>query len=147
MPIDLLHAHGTGTRSNDPAELAAVCDAAAGGYFVRPPADSRNSASQRVHDKLEMQTDPTPLHIYSHKASLGHTQGAAGLLAVVLNIASHQRRMILPNAATSRPILAEACAATGVVIAGQPTAAAVRASMVVAAGFGGPVAGVRLESE
>jgi 3-oxoacyl-[acyl-carrier-protein] synthase II len=80
-PLDLIHAHGTGTESNDPIELAAFDDAAAG-----------------------WQSQPA---IYSHKGALGHSLGAAGLVSIVLNVLSHRHRIIPPNVRTSEPLPAQ----------------------------------------
>jgi 3-oxoacyl-[acyl-carrier-protein] synthase II len=54
-PVDLVHAHGTGTPLNDEAELAAI-----------------EAAVATV-------PDATPPAVYSHKGALGHSLGAAGL--------------------------------------------------------------------
>jgi 3-oxoacyl-[acyl-carrier-protein] synthase II len=77
-PIDLIHAHATGTAMNDPIELAAIED-------TLPATDH-------------------PTWLYSHKGALGHSLGAAGLLSVVLNIESHRRGLILPNVQTRNPL-------------------------------------------
>ena len=63
--IDMIHAHGTGTISNDQTELNAI-----------------ESALQVDH----------PTYIYSHKGALGHSLGASGLVSVVLNCHSPQNR-------------------------------------------------------
>lgn len=76
-PVDLVHAHGTGTRTNDPVELAAI-DAIVRG---------------------------AP-HVFSHKGALGHSLGAAGLVSVVLNCMAHERNLIPPNGRTLRPLSA-----------------------------------------
>jgi len=81
-PIDLVHAHGTGTPTNDPIELAAL------------------------ETVFEHATSTTCL--YSHKGALGHSLGAAGLVSVVLNFQAHQRRQIPPNVRTTRPLLSNA---------------------------------------
>jgi 3-oxoacyl-(acyl-carrier-protein) synthase len=77
-PVDLIHAHGTGTITNDPIELAAL-DAA----FVN--------------------TSPTPC-LYSHKSALGHSLGAAGLVSIVLNCLAHRHGTIPPNVRTTHPL-------------------------------------------
>jgi 3-oxoacyl-[acyl-carrier-protein] synthase II len=109
--IDFVHAHGTGTGLNDPAELAAI-DALLG-----------DSAPQ----------------VYSHKAALGHTQGAAGLLAVAINTIVHRSGRIPPNAATAAPLPTTSAR----LIAGGGKHR-LTTSLAIAAGFGGPVAGVKL---
>jgi 3-oxoacyl-[acyl-carrier-protein] synthase II len=76
-PVDLIHAHGTGTTLNDEIELAAF------------------------EDLVE---DAAPPALYSHKGALGHSLGAAGLVSVVLNVRSHQTGIVLPNVRTSDPL-------------------------------------------
>src|SRR5204862_7358830 len=71
QPVDLVHAHATGTEMNDPIELAAIESAL--------PADQ----------------DP-PAILYSHKGALGHSLGAAGLVSVVLNCMSHHKGVVPP---------------------------------------------------
>jgi 3-oxoacyl-(acyl-carrier-protein) synthase len=111
--IDLVHAHGTGTVTNDPVELAAIA-AVAGD---RSPA------------------------IYSHKAAMGHTQGAAGMLGVALNCLMHQKGIVLPNSNTSHALEHE-----GLEISRTWRERNIRQSIVLAAGFGGPIAAVSLKS-
>lgn len=77
-PVDLIHAHGTGTAMNDPIELAAIEDA--------------------LIDR------DRPAYLYSHKGALGHSLGAAGLISVVLNTESHRRGIIPPNTQTQTPM-------------------------------------------
>jgi 3-oxoacyl-[acyl-carrier-protein] synthase II len=77
-PIDLIHAHGTGTIANDPIELAAIES------FIA-------NASQ------------TPC-LYSHKGALGHSLGAAGLVSVVLNVLAHDHDCVPPNIRTTQPL-------------------------------------------
>lgn len=77
-PVDLVHAHGTGTESNDAVELAAI-DASV--------SDSSPAAA-----------------IYSHKGALGHSLGASGLLSIVLNCMCHEHGVIPPNARTTNPL-------------------------------------------
>lgn len=112
--IELVHAHGTGTVMNDAAELAAIASVLG-------------------------QHEPA---IYSHKHAIGHTQGAAGLIGVVLNLEMHRRRQILGNANTAKPMAVEG---EGVVFISQsPVAYDFERSLVLASGFGGTLAGVRL---
>jgi 3-oxoacyl-[acyl-carrier-protein] synthase II len=79
-PVDLVHAHGTGTEANDPVELAALDDCCAG--QLRPPA------------------------LYSHKGALGHSLGASGLVSVVLNWKAHLEGVVPPNVRTREPLAA-----------------------------------------
>ena len=78
-PVDLIHAHGTGTRFNDPIELSAYDE------FV-------GEGSSPV--------------LYSHKGALGHSLGAAGLISVTLNGMIHARGVVPPNAQTRNPLAA-----------------------------------------
>ena len=77
-PVDLVHAHGTGTPLNDEAELAAI-ESVLGGRGPKPV-------------------------LYSHKGALGHSLGAAGLLSVVLNCRAHASGVVPPNAQTHDPL-------------------------------------------
>jgi 3-oxoacyl-[acyl-carrier-protein] synthase II len=77
-PVDLVHAHGTGTEANDVAELAAI----------------ESAMTDQRH----------PPALYSHKGALGHSLGAAGLLSVVLNCQAHATGVIPPNAQTLDPL-------------------------------------------
>ena len=113
--IDLIHAHGTGTVVNDPIELTAI-DA------ILPPAG-------------------LAVPVVSHKAHLGHSLGAAGLVAVALNCLSHQLGLIPGNPQTTRPIASDQC-----LIASKPSQQQVRRSICLAAGFGGSIAAVKLTS-
>ena len=119
-PVDLVHAHGTGTETNDPIELAAV-EAAMGP--ARP--------------------DDQPLpSLYSHKGALGHSLGAAGLVSVALNWMAHRQGFVPPNVGTNDPL-----PATSVRIhrAGDGgVERRVGRSVAVAAGFGGATAVVSL---
>jgi 3-oxoacyl-[acyl-carrier-protein] synthase II len=114
-PVDLIHAHGTGTEQNDPAELSAVSDA--------------------LRNHLEMP------NVYSHKGALGHSLGAAGLISVVINVLAHEHGIVPPNIRTEAPI-----AAGRVRINREIIRRPVQRSVAVAAGFGGHIAAVSLES-
>jgi 3-oxoacyl-[acyl-carrier-protein] synthase II len=74
-PVDLIHAHGTGTILNDPMELAAL------------------------ESCITM-----PTLLYSHKGALGHSLGASGLVSIVLNCLSHQHGLAPPNIRTGDPL-------------------------------------------
>jgi 3-oxoacyl-[acyl-carrier-protein] synthase II len=71
-PVDLVHAHGTGTVQNDAIELGAIEDCVAAVRHTRPA-------------------------LYSHKGALGHSLGAAGLISAVINRMCHQRQEIPPG--------------------------------------------------
>jgi 3-oxoacyl-(acyl-carrier-protein) synthase len=77
-PVDLIHAHGTGTVTNDPVELAAI--------------------------ESVLVEQPAPPALYSHKGALGHSLGAAGLLSVVLNCQAHATGVVPPNVQTRDPL-------------------------------------------
>jgi len=111
--VDFVHAHGTGTVQHDPVELAAL------------------EATLRPGD------DPP---VYSHKAALGHSLGAAGLVSVVLNCLVHQTGMIPPNVNTSEPLESR------LKISREIQRRSVRRSLAVASGFGGALAAVSLEN-
>jgi 3-oxoacyl-[acyl-carrier-protein] synthase II len=74
--IDLVHAHGTATKANDPVELTAI---------ERCCGDAR------------------PI-VYSHKGALGHSLGASGLVSLVLSCEMHRRGTVLGNVRTNQPI-------------------------------------------
>lgn len=114
--VQFVHAHGTGTVVNDPIELAAI-DAC-----VIATADRR------------------PV-VYSHKASLGHTLGTAGLLATVISCRVHTTGTVPGNRRSTTPIAAER-----VHLASEPTLASVQRSIALAAGFGGAIAALSLVS-
>jgi len=104
---DLFHAHATGTIVNDPVELAAI-----------------SAAAGRSHPIL-----------YSHKAALGHSLGAAGMVSVVLNCLAHLHSTVPPNVRSHQPLPME-----GLQFPREPMKASVRRSIALAAGFGGPLA-------
>lgn len=115
QPLDLIHAHGTGTTLNDPAELAAIEEAV------------------KSHPRLPA--------IYSHKAALGHSLGASGLVSIVLNCHSHATGLIPPNVRTACPIPSDR-----LTIEQSTVARPVTRSLAIAAGFGGAIAAVTLAS-
>lgn len=113
-PFDLVHAHGTGTELNDATELKA---------FERALVDGGAGAS-----------------LYSHKAALGHTLGASGLVSVVLTTLSHRHQIVPPNINTQAPM------PTAMAISPTPATRPIRTSVITAAGFGGGVSAVSLQS-
>lgn len=112
-PVDLFHAHGTGTTLNDAIELAAI-DAAVGAREMRPA-------------------------VYSHKAAVGHSLGASGLLSVVISCMCHQYDIVPPNPLTRNPL-----PAVHVTISREPIERPIRRSVAASAGFGGAMAAVGL---
>ena len=106
-PFDLVHGHGTATELNDAAELSAL---AAG-----LPNGGAGTA------------------LYSHKAALGHTLGASGLVSAVLNVLCHRWQAVPPNVNTRRPM------PTRLQVSGQADERPIRRSLACAAGFGGGV--------
>jgi 3-oxoacyl-[acyl-carrier-protein] synthase II len=126
-PVDVIHAHGTGTEANDAAEAAAI-DAVLGAGLAAIPTSSAAAAA----------TGPA---VYSHKGAIGHTVGAAGLVSVVLNVLMHRHGVVPPNVGVRTPIaLRRATIHRGAVQ--RP----VRRSVALAAGFGGATAAVSLAS-
>lgn len=112
-PIDFIHAHATGTVLHDPVELAAI-EAKLG------PCDAN------------------PL-IYSHKAALGHSLGAAGMISVVINCLIHRHGIVPGNVRTLAPLPIR-----GARIHSNPVAGKFRRSIVTASGFGGTIAAIAL---
>lgn len=112
--IDLVHAHGTATLRNDPVELSAIEDAL-------PPG---------VGD---------PASLYSSKGAIGHSLGAAGLVAIAINCLAHRDRQIPPLAGTVDPLPMK-----HVVCHQELHRRSVARSLAVAAGFGGAMAAVSL---
>jgi 3-oxoacyl-[acyl-carrier-protein] synthase II len=108
-PVDLIHAHGTGTVINDPIELSAI----------------------------ESVLDPhsPPPCVYSHKAALGHSLGAAGLVSVVLNLRAHRDGVVPGNVRTTEPLPTRR-----VTLSNHATHRPVQRSIALAAGFGGAMA-------
>jgi 3-oxoacyl-[acyl-carrier-protein] synthase II len=128
--VDLIHAHGTGTQANDAVELAAI-EAMVAGVET-----SASSKTPHVHAGL------LPV-VYSHKAALGHSLGASGLVGVTLDCLMHRHALIPPLVRTMHPLpTQQVCFA--------PNDAALRRtvqrSIVVAAGFGGATATAALVS-
>jgi 3-oxoacyl-[acyl-carrier-protein] synthase II len=109
--VDLIHSHGTGTIVHDPVELSAI-EKSVGG--ARPI-------------------------LYSHKAALGHSLGAAGLVSIVLNCQCHREGIVPPNPRTTDPM-----EMNHVRFSSQALRQNIQRSLVIATGFGGPVAVVSL---
>lgn len=110
--VDLVHAHGTGTPANDAIELSAL--------------------------EAAMPPDALPL-LYSHKGALGHSLGASGLVAVVLNCLCHTHAQVPGNVATVTPL-----PTSRLRIVSTPVQCPIRHSLTLCAGFGGTLAAVRL---
>jgi 3-oxoacyl-[acyl-carrier-protein] synthase II len=115
-PVDLVHAHATGTQTNDPIELAAIEDSISKCQAQRP-------------------------WLYSHKGALGHSLGAAGLVSIVLNVESHRTGIIPPNVQTHDPL-----PLAGLALSRQAARAPIRRSVAIASGFGGAMAAVTIKS-
>ena len=77
-PVDLIHAHATGTVLHDPVELAAI-------------------------ETNLIQQDAEPF-IYSHKGALGHSLGAAGMISLVINCMIHREGIVPGNVRTQAPL-------------------------------------------
>jgi len=110
-PVDLIHAHATGTQLHDAVELAALVD-------------------------LRLENSPV---VYSHKAALGHSLGAAGLVSIAINCLCHVSGSVPPNVNTPHPM-----PAAGLTLRQQEVRRPVRRSIACASGFGGPTAIVSL---
>lgn len=108
-PVDLFHAHATGTPLNDPIELDAIATSIAMTQTDRP-------------------------HIYSHKGAIGHSLGAAGMVSIVLNCISHQSGIIPPNIQTRKPLLTG-----NTVLSLPTVKKPIGRSVTTAAGFGGAI--------
>ncbi len=76
QPVDLIHAHATGTQLHDAVELAAISD-------------------------LKFENWPV---VYSHKGALGHSLGAAGLVSIVINCLCHVGGRVPGNVNTADPM-------------------------------------------
>ena len=111
-PVDLVHAHATGTIANDPIELSAI----------------------------ETVTDGSQI-IYSHKGAIGHTLGASGMVATVLNVMAHRTGEIPGNVSTRQAIPTKAGQ-----IGQQRVQRPIRRSIAIAAGFGGATGVVGLRT-
>ena len=115
QPIDLIHAHATGTDLNDPIELAAI-------------------------DHIAGETASQPI-VYSHKAALGHSLGAAGLISVILNGMMHHHGIIPGNIHTRSPLPTQLAQ-----ISRGAVHRPIRRSIAMSAGFGGAAAAISLIS-
>ena len=111
-PVDLVHAHATGTIANDPIELSAI----------------------------ETVTDGSPT-VYSHKGAIGHTLGASGMVATVLNVLAHRTGEIPGNVSTRQAIATRAGH-----IGQEKVQRPIRRSIAIAAGFGGATGVVGLRT-
>jgi 3-oxoacyl-(acyl-carrier-protein) synthase len=85
--------------------------------------------------------DHRPL-LYSHKAAVGHSLGASGLVSVVLNCLAHREGVVPPNPRTTQPLTSRLLH-----IRPEPVRRNVTRSIAVAAGFGGATAVLALTSE
>jgi 3-oxoacyl-[acyl-carrier-protein] synthase II len=119
-PVDLFHAHGTGTLTNDPIELAAI-------ESTVPQTDDNAAKS--------------PPCLYSHKGALGHSLGAAGLVSVVLSVLAHRHGRVPPNVRTTSPL-----ATTSVELTNASISRPIHRSVTTASGFGGATAAVSLKT-
>jgi len=78
---------------------------------------------------------------YSHKGALGHSLGASGMVSTVLAVKSHQTGTVAGNIRTSHPL-----ATRHLQISQRPIHATIARTLILAAGFGGPVATVCLKT-
>lgn len=117
-PIDLIHAHGTGTQLNDEIELQAL----------EAAVSSLPSAAQ------------LPI-LYSHKAAFGHSLGASGLISILINWLAHQRSTIPPNPNTTQPLPMRHMR-----LSTSPLEQPIHRSLALASGFGGSCAAATLRT-
>jgi len=117
-PIDLIHAHGTGTVLNDAIELRALESVISGLPSTHPPPG-----------------------LYSHKAAFGHSLGASGLISILINWLCHQRAVIPPNPNTINPIPTHRLR-----ISACQSNQTIRRSLALASGFGGSCAAATLKT-
>ncbi len=129
-PVQLIHAHGTGTPLNDTIELAAIESAVGEVSDVWPPTPPTRDS---------FMTRPT---LYSHKGALGHSLGSASLIAVVLSDQMHQKSIVPPNIQTQKPLPMQ-----HVQLSSTITRCPIRRSLCLASGFGGASAGIELAAE
>lgn len=115
-PVDFVHAHGTGTEINDATELSAI-DATLNGI------------------------GQGGCPVYSHKAALGHSLGAAGLTSVVLSSMVHRTGIVPSNVRTKNPM-----ATRNALVIHEAVQRPVNRSLAIAAGFGGAAAVISLTS-
>jgi 3-oxoacyl-[acyl-carrier-protein] synthase II len=80
--------------------------------------------------------------IFSHKGAIGHTLGASGLVSVVINCICHRTDIVPGNVNTHHPLVHD-----GLSISQSPINRPVRRSLVIASGFGGPIAIVALSND
>jgi 3-oxoacyl-[acyl-carrier-protein] synthase II len=113
--INLIHGHGTGTVANDAIELNAI-EMALEGATNRPS-------------------------LYSHKGALGHSLGAAGMVAIVISCLMHREGVVPPSTHLINPLPTR-----NVELSAALTRRPISRSVALAAGFGGPIAVVSLSS-
>ncbi|HWB54650.1 MAG TPA: hypothetical protein VG722_10675, partial [Tepidisphaeraceae bacterium] len=79
--------------------------------------------------------------LYSHKAALGHSLGASGLVAVAINCMIHQLGQVPGNVCTNSPLKTKK-----IELRQGITNSRIRRSVALASGFGGAMAVVGLEA-
>ena len=79
--------------------------------------------------------------MYSHKAALGHSLGAAGLVSIVLNVQMHRLGIVPGNVNTREPL-----PTSRLTISNHPEHRPIRRSLAIAVGFGGAMAAVGLRT-
>ncbi|KAK4217471.1 Nonribosomal peptide synthetase 14 [Rhypophila decipiens] len=79
-------AHGTGTAAGDPKEAQAIRDV----FFPR-------DEKKKTDDRFKNQQESDVLYVGSVKTVLGHSEGAAGLVAVLKASLAVQHAVIPPN--------------------------------------------------
>lgn len=121
-PIDLIHAHGTGTEMNDALELSVL-----------------EETLHQAQPFTAGQFDQTRPVLYSHKGALGHCLGASGLISIALNALMHQHNLVPGNIRTTHPLPRKELA-----LCQSPLQRDIKRSLAIASGFGGALGAVSL---
>jgi len=142
-PVDLIHGHGTGTIMHDPVELAAIDETLAGTRLTPSPGTLGEGRGEGLPSQSSV-LSPHYLRnvrpvLYSHKGALGHSIGASGLVATVLNCLCHRHGIVPPNLRTTQPLEMSRTTCSTRAIERR-----IHRSIVIASGFGGATAAVSL---
>jgi 3-oxoacyl-[acyl-carrier-protein] synthase II len=107
-----------------------------------------HATGTRANDEVELDAVDDALQsrdaraiAYSHKGALGHSLGASGLVSTVLAVKSHLSDVVPGNVRTTHPL-----PANNLTIAQAAIGQKVHRTLILAAGFGGPVSALCLTS-
>jgi len=139
-PVDLVHAHCTGTVANDVLELAAIEACLTGANALAAEAASPVEPNPGLPLEWPAERHECPV-IYSHKGAIGHSLGASGLVATVINVMSQRAGVVPGNVNTIDPLPTPAGRIESRAVEGT-----VRRSIAIAAGFGGATGVVGLRT-